>query len=99
MKAVLINQACPQITMSALGHKQTFAMQKGMSALPPKADICSAPVYVRFVPIADIGTKLVCPLFDQLVSTDEQGGRDGKFKRLSGPHVDDKFELRRSLNR
>jgi hypothetical protein len=22
--------------------------------LPPKADICSAPAYVRFVPIADI---------------------------------------------
>ena len=25
--------------MSALGQKQTFALQKGMSALPPKADI------------------------------------------------------------
>jgi hypothetical protein len=25
-----------------------------MSALPPKADICSALVHVRFVPIADI---------------------------------------------
>ena len=25
--------------MSALGHKRTFAVQKGMSALPPKADI------------------------------------------------------------
>ena len=25
--------------MSALGQKQTFAAQKGMSALPPKADI------------------------------------------------------------
>jgi hypothetical protein len=24
-------------TMSALGQKQTFAVQKGMSALPPKA--------------------------------------------------------------
>ena len=28
--------------MSALGHKQIFAAQKGMSALPPKADIDSA---------------------------------------------------------
>ena len=28
--------------MSALGHKRTFAAQKGMSALPPKADMCSA---------------------------------------------------------
>jgi hypothetical protein len=25
--------------MSALGHKRTFAVQKGMSALHPKADI------------------------------------------------------------
>ena len=41
--------------MSALGHKRTFAVQNGMSALPPKADMCSATRDVRFVPIADIG--------------------------------------------
>jgi hypothetical protein len=41
--------------MSALGHKQTFAVQNGMSALPPIADICSAQAHVRFVPTADIG--------------------------------------------
>ena len=29
-------------------------MQKGMSALPPKADMCGALGDVRFVPIADI---------------------------------------------
>ena len=40
--------------MSALGHKRTFAVQKGMSALPPKADMCGAKRDVRFVPIADI---------------------------------------------
>ena len=34
--------------MSALGHKRTFAVQKGMSALPPKADMCSATRDVRF---------------------------------------------------
>ena len=28
--------------MSALGQKQTFAPQKVMSALPPKANMCSA---------------------------------------------------------
>jgi hypothetical protein len=28
--------------MSALGHQQTFALQKVMSALPPKADIGGA---------------------------------------------------------
>ena len=40
--------------MSALGKKRTFAVQKSMSALHPKADICSALADVRFVPIADI---------------------------------------------
>jgi hypothetical protein len=38
--------------MSALGHKQTYAVQKGMSALPPKADMCGATSDVRFGPIA-----------------------------------------------
>ena len=40
--------------MSASGQKQTCAAQKNMSALPPKADMCSATKDVRFVPIADI---------------------------------------------
>ena len=40
--------------MSALGHKRTCAAQNVMSALPPKADICSALAHVCFVPIADI---------------------------------------------
>jgi hypothetical protein len=33
--------------MSALGQKQTFAPQKVMSALPPKADMCGAARDVR----------------------------------------------------
>ena len=40
--------------MSALGQKQTFAVQNVMSALPPKADMCGAVAHVRFVPIANI---------------------------------------------
>ena len=40
--------------MSALGHKRTFAVQNGMSALPPKADIDRGRRNVCFVPIADI---------------------------------------------
>src|SRR5262249_6477031 len=39
--------------MSALGQKQTFALHQPMSALHPKADICSAVGYVRFGPLAD----------------------------------------------
>ena len=50
--------------MSALGHKQTCAVQKGMSALPPKADMCGALGNVRFVPIADIRSQIGNFMFD-----------------------------------
>jgi len=36
------------------GSKQTYAVQNAMSALPPKADMCSALADVCFGPIADI---------------------------------------------
>jgi hypothetical protein len=42
--------------LSALGQRWTFALQKVMSALPPKADMCSAAIDVCFGPIAGIGT-------------------------------------------
>ena len=54
--------------MSALGHKETFAVQKAMSALPPKADMCSALAYVRFVPIADIDRSITSTVSDDLVN-------------------------------
>jgi hypothetical protein len=53
--------------MSALGQKQTFAMQNGMSALPPKADMCGAKSDVRFVPRADIRKRL-CKQKDRLAA-------------------------------
>src|SRR5262249_35480027 len=40
--------------MSALGQKRTYALQKAMSALPPKAGICGALAHVRLGPKADI---------------------------------------------
>jgi hypothetical protein len=36
--------------MSGLGHQRTFALQRPMSALPPKADMCSALTHVCFGP-------------------------------------------------
>jgi hypothetical protein len=45
--------------MSALGQKQTYAVQKGMSALHPKADMCSAEADVRFGPKADMKTVVI----------------------------------------
>jgi hypothetical protein len=44
--------------MSALGQKRTYAARQVMSALPPKADMCSATAYVCFGPIADIDAYL-----------------------------------------
>ena len=59
--------------VSALGHKRTCALQKVMSALPPKADMCSATRDVRFGPKADIdcynlfdGNDLKAPGEDQV---------------------------------
>jgi hypothetical protein len=45
--------------MSALGQKQTFASQKVMSALPPKADMCAATGDVRYGPKADMASAAV----------------------------------------
>src|SRR6516225_5649647 len=43
--------------MSALGQKRTSAHVRGMSALPPKAEIETQSRDVRFVPIADMHNK------------------------------------------
>ena len=40
--------------MSASGQKQTFRTAITVSALPLKADMCSAQADVRYVPIADM---------------------------------------------
>ena len=37
--------------MSALGQKQTFAVQYVMSALPPKADMCGAASWFSSSPL------------------------------------------------
>jgi hypothetical protein len=44
---VTVSLEIAETAMSALGQKQTFAPQNGMSALPPKADIRSANTNVR----------------------------------------------------
>jgi hypothetical protein len=45
--------------MSALGQKRTCAAQQPTSALPLKADICSALADVGQVPEADTGLHLI----------------------------------------
>jgi hypothetical protein len=59
-----------------IGQKQTFATQKGMSALSPIADIKACERHVRFVPIADIA------FLDHLVGARDQCRRHGETERL-----------------
>ena len=67
--------------MSALGQKRTYAVQKSMSALSPKADMCSALADVCFGPIADIkplrlfnyiGNSIARRYEDDLILSDEE---------------------------
>jgi hypothetical protein len=67
---------------------------KVMSALPPKADMCSATTDVRFGPKADISL-----LFYQLVGTGEQRRRNRDAKRLGCFEIDNKLILRSLLYR
>ena len=50
--------------MSALGQKQTFAVQNGMSALPPIADINSHPTTSELIPFSKmrLGARCRSPL-------------------------------------
>jgi hypothetical protein len=63
--------------MSALGQKRTYAVQKAMSALPPKADMCGATRDVCFGPIADSRSAAKRSLFDHLIGACEQRRRHG----------------------
>ena len=69
--------------MSAMGQKRTFAVQKGMSALPLKADMCGAARDVRFGPIADIASS-----FNHSVGPREQRRRYRQPEFLGSLEVD-----------
>src|SRR5499427_11027309 len=69
-----------------------------MSAMPPKADMRELARNVRFVPKADACT-LIAALFDHLVGAGDDRSRYGDAQQLRGCEIDDKFKLRRLLDR
>src|SRR5262252_647077 len=79
--------------MSALGHKRTYAVQKGMSALPPKADMCGATRDVRFGPKADIRS-----LLDHFIGAQKERFGNRQAERLRRREIDDKLEFGRLLD-
>src|SRR5262245_50367524 len=74
--------------MSALGHKRTYAVQKGMSALPLKADMCGA---TRDVSFANTGHRGHLTLSAKEISP----ARNGEVKRFGGLEIDHKLKFRR----
>ncbi len=70
-------------------HESAFA-HKVMSALPPKADMCSAIPRVCFGPEADITAS-----FDHLIGKRQQIGGEFDPECLSGLEVDYILELGR----
>src|SRR5215510_15739348 len=83
------------VTTPPSGQKQTSSDLESMSALPPKADMCSATAHVCYGPEADIRVAS----FDYLVGAGEQRWWDSEPKRLRRLDVDDERELRRVLHR
>ena len=71
---------------------RTFRSAIAVSALHPKADMCSATSDVRYVPKADI-------LFDYLIGARKQRRRHIKTEHSRCLSVDDQFEFNRLNDR
>ena len=73
---------CGAVGMSALGQKQTYALQKAMSALPPIATL------IAFFGMSALGQKRTSQrLFDHLVCSYMQGLWDCKPECFGGFEV------------
>jgi hypothetical protein len=65
--------------------RESGLRQPVMSALPPKADMCSARAHVCFGPKAD---SCAASIVDQLVGAFEHCRWDGQTERFGGVEVD-----------
>src|SRR5262245_47226415 len=77
--------------MSALGQKQTFAVQDGMSALPPIA------TSIAFFGMSALGHKRTS--LDHFVGAGEQLRWHRKAERPGSLEIDNKLEFGRCLHR
>ena len=80
----------PMSALLSIATAKADFPQKAMSALPPKADMCSAQADVRFVPKADISASL-----DHLVGDGEHSWRHLDAERSGRMKVDDELEFGR----
>jgi hypothetical protein len=98
------------MSMSALGHKQTYAVQNGLSALPPiataKADMPHN-VMSALPPKADMcganrhvcfGPKADVRLLDYHIGASEKCLGYGQSERFGRLKIDDKFKFCRLLD-
>src|SRR5262249_24267820 len=70
-----------------------------MSALPPKADMCSALGHLCFGPKADSCTAAKQSLFDNLVGTSGKRGGNGGPELFSRDQVNNQVKFGRLLDR
>lgn len=88
----LLSSHCPAQRID----RQQFRV---LSALPPKADLCSAIVNVCFVPNADSCNAANASLLDHLVGVGKQSRWHGEAESLGRFEVDRQQHLRRKLDR
>jgi hypothetical protein len=84
--------ATSHVRFTPNSDRESGFLHKVMSALPPKADMCSALAYVCFGPKADSCSAAKCSLFDHLVGEREQFVRNLKAERLGRLEVN--YELK-----
>src|SRR5262245_38640077 len=65
-------------TRPALGHKETLRQVNAMSTLPPKADICGAPM-------SALGQKQTCALHQPMSALPPIATAKAKFRKRSCP--------------
>ena len=82
-----------------LGHQRPLGRSTETSAFAPCTDIVSQSDHFRKVPIPDSCTPPNTSLFDHLVGTSEQPGRNFEIDSLGGLQIDNQLVSAWSLNR